>query len=133
MTDGLPKDEWFVYEDALRQGRTVLAVMASNDAQAEAVRKTLARHGAESVDAARERWWVGLSRAEEERYGANGKFKSIEPRFRRGFEAALHPEMRGRSYDSVTAILRERCPNEFQDPAFRSGYERGQDYCKQRR
>ncbi|HTM08662.1 MAG TPA: hypothetical protein VL754_09760 [Verrucomicrobiae bacterium] len=133
LSDGLPKDEWFVYEDALGQGRTVLAVMAPNDEKAEALRRAFARHGAESVDAARERWWVGLRSAEEERYGANGDFKAVEPRFRRGFESALDPQMRGRSYETVIVILRERCPNEYQDPAFRSGYERGQEYCKQRR
>ena len=133
LSDGLPKDEWFVYEDALRDGHTVVIVNAANDAQADTARNTLARHGAESVDAARERWWIGLRSAEEERYGANGDFKAIEPRFRRGFEAALHPEMRGRSYDSVTALLRERCPNEYQDPAFRNGYERGQAYCREKR
>jgi len=133
LSDGLPKDEWFVYEDALRQGRAMVVVNAVDDAQAESLRKIMTRHGAESVDAARERWWIGLRSAEEERYGANGDFKAIEPRFRRGFEAALHPETRGRDYDSVTALLRERCPNEYQDPAFRNGYERGQAYCKQRR
>lgn len=133
LSDGLPKDEWFIYEDALRQGRSVLAVMTPNNARAESLRATLARHGAESVDAARERWWLGLKSAEEEHYGGNGRFKSIEPRYRRGFEAALHPETRGRAYDSVTALLRERCPNEYQDPAFRRGYERGQEYSRDKR
>jgi hypothetical protein len=133
LSDGLPKDEWFVYEDALRQGRAIVIANAADDAQAESLRSVLARHGAESVDAARERWWIGLRSAEEERYGANGDFKAIEPRFRRGFEAALHPETRGRDYDSVTALLRERCPNEYQDPAFRNGYERGFAYCQDKR
>jgi len=134
LSDGLPKDEWFVYEDALRQGRTIIALIAADDAQAKALRATLARHGAESVDAARDRWWIGLSSAEAEHYNGDGNdFKAVEPRFRRGFEAALHPAMRDRSYDSVTALLRERFPNEYQDPAFRNGYERGEEYCRKRR
>jgi hypothetical protein len=133
LTVGIPKDEWFVYEDALRQGRTVLAVVTANDARAASLRATLSRHGAESVDAARDRWWLGLSSAEEEHYGGNGRFKSIEPRYRRGFEAALHPEMRGRAYESVTALLRECCPEDYEDPAFRRGYERGLEYSRDKR
>lgn len=132
LSDGLPKDEWFVYEDALRQGHAMVIVSAADDEQAESVRRTLERHGAESVDAARERWWIGLRSAEVEHYH-NGNFKSVEPRFRRGFEAALHPDTRGRPYETVTALLRQQCPNEYQDPAFRDGYRRGQEYCKQPR
>lgn len=132
LSDGIPKDEWFVYEDALRQGHAIVIVAADDDEQAETARQTLARHGAESVDAARERWWIGLKSAEAEHYH-NGDFKSVEPRFRRGFEAALHPETRGRPYETVTALLRQHCPNEYQDPAFRDGYRRGQEYCNQAR
>jgi hypothetical protein len=130
LSDGLPKDEWFVYEDALRQGHAIVIAAAADDAQAETVRRTFERHGAESVDAARERWWIGLRSAEVERYH-NGDFKTIEPRFRSGFEAALHPDTRGSPYETVTALLRQRCPNEYQDPAFRDGYRRGQEYCKE--
>ncbi|HKA33399.1 MAG TPA: hypothetical protein VKH64_09315 [Candidatus Binatia bacterium] len=132
LSDGLPKDEWFVYEDALRQGRAIVIVSAADDEQAETVRRTLEHHGAESVDAARERWWIGLRSAEAEHY-QNGDFKAVEPRFRRGFEAALHPAVRGRPYETVTALLRQHCPNEYQDPAFRDGYRRGQEYCRQAR
>jgi len=132
LSDGLPKDEWFVYQDALRQGHAIVIVSAADDEQAETVRRTLERHGAESVDAARERWWIGLRSAEAEHYH-NGDFKAAEPRFRRGFETALHPDARGRPYETVTALLRQQCPNEYQDPAFRDGYRSGQEYCKQPR
>ena len=39
MVSGVPRDELYVYEDALRQGRTIIIVQADTDAQAEAVRK----------------------------------------------------------------------------------------------
>src|SRR5215831_3291655 len=52
-TTGLPEDELFVYEHALRQGRTVVIVMADNDSDAVAVRGTLEAAGPESVDRAR--------------------------------------------------------------------------------
>ena len=45
MSDGLPKDELFVYEDALRQGRTVLIVLTEDTPQAEAAREVLAQAG----------------------------------------------------------------------------------------
>ena len=61
MADGVPKDELFLYEDALRQGRTVLIVLTEEVAQAEAARTTCAQAGAESLDAARDTWWVGSS------------------------------------------------------------------------
>src|SRR6202167_4620179 len=59
-TTGLPEDEIFVYEDALRQRRSVVIVLAENSESATLVRYQLKMHGAESVDAAREPWWVGF-------------------------------------------------------------------------
>ncbi|HEY2986958.1 MAG TPA: hypothetical protein VGL11_04480 [Candidatus Binatia bacterium] len=132
LTEGLPKDEWFVYEDALRQGRTIVAVLTDSDAQAELAESVLSRHGAESIDAAREHWWIGLRSAEAERYAATGRdFKSAEPHFRRGFEAALHPEARGRSYDVALGHLWKKYPREYSEKTFHEGYERGQEYWKE--
>jgi hypothetical protein len=131
LSGGLPKDEWFLYEDALRQGRTIVVVLPEDEAQADSARAILSRHGAEGIDSARERWWIGLRSAEEEHYAARGEdFVSIEPTFRRGFEAALHPEIRGQSYDSAIDYLRRRYPSEYQEKSFRFGYERGQQYWK---
>src|SRR6185295_9429410 len=59
LGNGLPHDELFLYEDALRQGRSVLIVSINDDEQAEKVREAFAQAGAESVDAARENWWLG--------------------------------------------------------------------------
>src|ERR671933_2283731 len=58
MARGLPHDELFVYEDALRRGRSVVIAVAEDEPQEEAVRGVFSQSGAESVDAAREEWWV---------------------------------------------------------------------------
>jgi hypothetical protein len=129
IAKGLPHDELFVYEDALRQGRSVVIVMSEDADEAERVRGVLAGAGAESLDAARESWWVGLRDAEEEEYtGQGGDFKAAEPLYRRGFEAALHPQARGRSYDEDAARLRECFGEDCEAEPFRRGYERGRGY-----
>src|ERR1700747_3024900 len=71
--EGLPEDEIFVYEDALRKGHSVVIALAENDGQASLVRDLLHRDGAESVDAAREQWWTGLRRGGPAHYDAPGK------------------------------------------------------------
>jgi hypothetical protein len=129
IAHGLPHDELFVYEDALRQGRTVVIAQLENDAQIYDVRAALDAAGAESVDAARESWWVGLRDAEDEDYTGQGRdFKADEPYYRRGFEAALHPRLRGASYAESAESLRERYSDAYEHEAFRRGYERGQSY-----
>jgi hypothetical protein len=125
----LPHDELYVYEDALRQGKSVVIAAAEDEAQADGARGALAGAGAESIDAARESWWLGLRDAEEVEYtGQGGDFKSDEADFRRGFEAAQHPRSRGRSFDDDAERLRECYGGACELPSFRRGYERGQTY-----
>lgn len=125
----LPHDELFVYEDALRRGNSVVIGVTDDDLQAEAGRTVLAQAGAESVDAARESWWIGTRDAEEEEYVGQGKdFITDEQHYRRGFEAALHPQSRGKSFDEAGESLRARHNEECDTDAFRCGYERGQSY-----
>ena len=132
LTDGLPKDELFVYEDALRQGRTVIIALADGDEQAERARNILARHGAESIDAARERWWVGVRDSEKEHYGAQGQdFDRDEKDYRRGFEAALRAEARGRTYEEAADYLKMNYPALYQKEPFRCGYERGRAHYEE--
>jgi len=131
LADGLPHDELFVYEDALRQGRAVVITQLENDGQIYDVRAALDAAGAESVDAARESWWVGLRDAEDEDYTGQGRdFKVDEPIYRSGFEAALHPQLRGASYAESAERLRERYSDAYDRDAFRRGYERGQSYLQ---
>jgi len=133
LADGLPKDELCVYEDALRQGRTVLIVAAEDARQAEAARVELAQAGAESLDAARENWWVGLRDAEAQTYTAQGgDFTTDEAVYRRGFEAALRADMAGKSYEEVVGYLRGYYPDVYNSKPFQNGYARGQAYYEER-
>lgn len=61
LSEGLPKDELFVYEEALRRGRAVVIALVESDDRARACRAILEREGAASVDAARASWRVGLT------------------------------------------------------------------------
>jgi outer membrane lipoprotein SlyB len=124
LTHGLSRDELFVYEDALRRGKVVVLVQARDDHEAESARAALATAGAESIDAAREAWWVGL-RDEEARVYAGGDFARDELTYRRGFEVALLPFVRGRGYDQALGDLRRLYPDVCQDDAFRCGFDRG--------
>jgi hypothetical protein len=129
MARGLPQDELFVYEDALRRGRSVVIVVADDEARADAARGIISQAGAESVDAARDEWWVGLRDAEEADYTVDGgDFSVEEPTYRKGFEAALHPTARGRSYEEDAGRLRECYGGECEEGAFRHGYSRGRRY-----
>ncbi len=125
----LPHDELYVYEDALRRGRSVVFVVADGTDEEAVARGVIQTAGAESLDAARQSWWVGLRDAEESEYaGAGGDFKQDEPAYRRGFEAALDRRARGRSYDEDAARLRECFGEECEAEPFRRGYERGRRY-----
>lgn len=125
----LPHDELYVYEDALRHGKSVVIAAAGDGEQADHARTVLASAGAESIDAARDTWWLGLRDDEEAEYaGQGGDFKSDEPVYRRGFEAALALPQRGASYVEARDRLRERHGDECEHEAFRRGYERGCAY-----
>jgi hypothetical protein len=126
---GLPKDELFIYEDALRQGRSVLIVLTDDTNQADEVREALAWAGAESLDAAREHWWLGMRDAEAEAYTAEGlDFTTDEPLYRRGFEASLQPAAAGKSYAEALDFLQTYYPEAYREEAFRRGYARGRTY-----
>ena len=134
--EGIPEDEVFVYEDALRNGRSVVVALAEDDAAAS-LRKTLEQEGAETVDAARERWWIGLRSAEREHYNGFGDdFDRDEKFYRLGFQAAMHGRTRGKEYDQVLTemqedleLLKRECPDpERVEKAFQRGYERGRAY-----
>jgi hypothetical protein len=86
LSGGLPVDDLYFYEDALRQGRTVLVALVDDPEQAPQVREILTAHGAEDIDAARDRWWMGLRDAESEHYGfQEGDEEAHERLYRYGF------------------------------------------------
>ncbi len=126
---GVPRDERHLYEDALRQGRAVVFVVGADAPQRALVRRILYEAGAEDLDAARERWWVGLRGPEAEHYrAAGGDFARDEARFRLGFEAAVRLGDAARDAAAVVEYLREHYPDAYPDPAFRRGFERGRAY-----
>jgi len=131
LSHGIPKDELFVYKDALKHGRTVLIAFTDDVKQEDAARQALALAGAESIDAARDRWWLGLRDTEAEAYTAQGgDFTRDEAMYRRGFEAALHDAADGKPYKDVEGYLRARYPDVCDTNAFRYGYERGRAYSE---
>jgi hypothetical protein len=125
LADGLPKDEIFFYEDALRRGRSVVVALVLDEHAADA-RRVLAESNAESIDAAREEWWVGLRATSAAAYSP-----AEEADYRRGFETALTRDFRGRSSDEAATDLRGRYPDLAEAPAFRRGYADGQAYLRQ--
>jgi hypothetical protein len=133
LSPGLPKDELFFYEDALRQCRAVLIGTSTDDEVVEKGRSVIERNGAESLDAARDRWWIGLRDAEEEQYDApGGDVRANERLYRSGFEAALHADCRGKTYEAAKPKLRELRPDTCDDEMFRRGFERGCAYYAER-
>jgi hypothetical protein len=134
MDEGMPQDELYVYEDALRRGRSVVIAFAEDEEQAAAARSIVSQSGAESLDAAREDWWVGLRDAEQDEYmKAGGDFSADETAFRKGFEASLHPQVRGSAYEEASERLQKRYGDECTVEAFRRGYARGCAYNQQLR
>jgi hypothetical protein len=136
LTEGLPEDEIFVYEDALRKGRTVVLVLAEDEAAAEPLRVLLKSEGAETVDAARHQWWIGLQSAEREHYSSSGgNFENDEKFYRLGFEDAQHARTRCKEFDQVSAEMQANLEDlERQYPgvdlaeAYTQGYLRGREY-----
>ena len=116
---GLPKDELYLYEDALAHGHAVLfATPGESDGEAEAVRGALAQSGAESLDAARESFWVGIRDAEKLHYESDGPeshFHTVEGAYRRGYIAGL----------SGVVALEGTLRDDAQKDAYRRGLERG--------
>ena len=142
MSHGLPEDEIFVYEDALRKGRNIVVALAENESEADNFRKLLKEVGAEAVDAAREEWWIGLRSAEQEHYLKSAitprvprNFDEAEKYYRMGFEAALHARARCKEFDQVSQEMANRVEElEEQNPdvelaeSYTRGYQRGREY-----
>jgi hypothetical protein len=135
-TQGLPGDEIFVYEDALRRGKSVVIALTDEPSQAGSLQELLSTEGAEEVDAARQQWWIGLRSAEREHYTASGRdFNTDEKYYRLGFEDALHATARCKEFDQISAEMSSRLedlerqhPGEVIEEAYTRGYQRGREY-----
>src|SRR5271156_1859674 len=135
-SEGLPHDEIYVYEDALRKGRSVVIAMAETEESASSLRDLLRDHGAETVDDARHQWWIGLRDVEESHYSKSGRdFGGDEKFYRMGFEAALHAKTRCLEFDQASGEMNARLediqnqhPGVDLEEAFTTGYQRGREY-----
>jgi hypothetical protein len=108
LTHGVPRDDVFLYRDALRRGRSLVVALIDGEPAAARARELLTAAGGTDVDAARDEWWAGLREAERGVYAPEE-----EMAYRRGFEAALTEETE---------------PGHDTDPAYRRGWERGRAY-----
>lgn len=121
LESGLPHDELYLYEDAIRKGESVVIAFFEDEGARYAAQSALANAGAKSIDEARENWWVGLRDAEALEYEATDRnFVTDEVDYRRGFESALRARGEGNGLKSAV----ETETNE----AFRCGYDRGLSY-----
>ncbi|MGH7928108.1 MAG: hypothetical protein ACREQV_09955, partial [Candidatus Binatia bacterium] len=66
LTEGLPKDELYFYVDELKKGRTVIICRTDNEEKLESARRIL-DSCAVSLDAARDKRWIGLGSATTDR------------------------------------------------------------------
>lgn len=125
LGEGIPHEDVFVYEDALRHGNSIVIASVDDD-HAHRARELLRDAGAEDVDTLREHWWNELR--EEERTSYQGDWDRDELSYRRGYQAAMHPRRRGKAYSDVEDELRTAYAGATLDRPFQSGYERGLSY-----
>jgi hypothetical protein len=127
LGEGVPHEDVFLYEDALRHGRTIVIAYVDDDREDRA-REVFDNAGAGDIETLREHWWAELRDEERTYYHRDGRdFDRDEETYRRGFQAALHPSRRGKAYTDVEADLRTAYSGEL-DSSFREGYERGLAY-----
>jgi hypothetical protein len=128
LGEGVPHEDIFLYEDALRHGRSVVVAYVDDD-RADEARDVIKDSGAADIETLREEWWSELRDDESSYYQAHGRdFDRDEVTYRRGFQAALHPRRRGKVYADVEDELRTSYSGIALDSGFREGYERGLTY-----
>lgn len=129
LGEGLPHEELYVYEEALRRGNSVVVAFAEDLVQAERAGKVMERNHSLDIEELRESWWTNIRSPEQADYQQTGRdFKHDEVSYRRGFQAALHPSRRGKSYAEAEVDLRKAYDDSELDTGFRHGYERGRRY-----
>ena len=115
----------------MRRRRSLVIAMADSEDNATSARFIMERNKAESIDAAREKWWIGIRDNEAQEYSrAGGDFSAQERIYRTGFEAALDPALRDKPFGEVESRLRQKFPDLTGHEIFRRGYERGRQYLR---
>jgi hypothetical protein len=129
LGEGIPHEDVYLYEDALRHGHAVVIAYVDDGDQSDNAAKAMHDAGAEDLDTMRENWWQELREGERAHYtGADRDFDRDETSYRRGYQAALHPQRRGKAYSDVEDELRTAYANTVLDRPFQDGYERGSSH-----
>lgn len=126
---GVDKKDLYFYEDALRRGKTVILVDTRDADEETQIRNLLEHGGGRSLQSLRRDWWHDLRDSEREHMrsrGAVGEWN--EDDYRSGFEAALHPAVRGQDYDQAAAYIESCYPEPCKTEVFRVGFDRGRQY-----
>ena len=126
LGEGIPHEDIYLFEDALRHGRSIVIAYTETEDQADKAEEIFKRSSAYDIDDLRDSWWEELRDGERSYYHQDGRdFDQDEESYRRGFQAALHAKRRGKAYTEIEDDLRSAYPNTELDTAFREGYERG--------
>ena len=129
LGEGFPHEDIYLFEDALRHGKSVVIAYADEGDQANEARDNLAKAGAVDLESLREQWWAEVRDGELTEYQAEDRdFQKDERSYQGGFAAALNPKRRGKSYTECEAGLQEAYKEDCLNPAFRRGYDRGAAY-----
>jgi len=128
-THSLPKEDVHIYEDILRNGKSIVAVIAQ-DEQVPVIEQLFKSLGASDNKQAQKDWWNIQRSNEKKHYERMNKeeFEPEEPRFRKGFEAALHPDFRGKEYSEIKEELKQHHSSDHESASYQQGFQRGQEY-----
>ena len=126
LGEGIPHEDIYLFEDSLRHGHAVVLAHVEEGEQADRAEEVMKNAGAEDLDKLRDNWWQELRGGESAHYGSD--FDRDEASYRRGYQAALHPQRRGKAYSAVEDELRTSYAGTVLDRPFQTGYERGQSY-----
>ena len=122
---GLPLDDFFVLEDALRRREKAVFVSVPERHQWEKIEAALDECGGKDVSRAREEWWSGICGKEEQAVPTGDPHDVDDYLFRVGFEAALHPSRRKLTFEEARGGLSRAHPEAVDVESFRQGYSRG--------
>jgi hypothetical protein len=129
LGEGIPHEDVYLYEDALRHGHSVVIAYVDEGDPADNAAKAMHDAGAEDLDTMRENWWQELREGERAHYTRDDRdFDRDETSYRHGYQAALHPTRRGKAYSDVEDELRTAYANTVLDRPFQAGYERGSSH-----
>ena len=78
----------------------------TEDDDAHAVRGALVLAGAETINRAREKWWLGIRDVEKEKYTADGSnFDHDERDFRAGLRMTVQQRVRGETLNRAGLLV----------------------------